>query len=51
MIYLVEDVVEVCWYGGNVKLHEVDEKVDGVGIDACSFVSVGVGDGVADVAG
>ncbi len=26
-------------------------EVDGIGIDASSFVSVGVGDGVADVAG
>ncbi len=51
MVDLVEDVVEVCRDGGKLGLHEVDEDVDGVGIDACPFVSVGVGDGVADVAG
>ncbi len=49
LVYLVEDVVEVSWHRWNVRFHEVDEKVDGVGIDARPFVSV-VGDSVADVA-
>ena len=48
---MVEDEVEVCWDGGESGLDKVNEDVDGVGIDAGSFVAACVEDGGAYVTG
>ena len=51
LIDLVEDEVEVCGDVWKFGLDEVNEDVDGVGIDPGSFVAACVEDGGAYVAG
>jgi hypothetical protein len=51
LIDLVEDEVEVCGDVWEFGLDEVDEDVDGVGINTGAFVAAGVEDSGAYVAG
>ena len=50
MVDLVEDEVEMCWDVWEFGLDEVDENVDGVGINSSTFISASMEDGGADVA-
>ena len=51
LIDLVEDEVEVCGDVWEFGLDEVDEDVDGVGINTGAFVAAGVEDSGAYVTG
>ena len=50
MVDLVEDKVEVDGDGWDVGIDNIDEDVNGVRVDSCPFVAVGMSYCCADVA-